>query len=149
MHDKPTIEESSYTCYWTSNGIIASLDGGTTWAVDKNGNALFNTITAIGLSFDWLNGGTIKLGGSNNKNGLLKILNASGAEIAQMDNLGLNYNDNLLIGYNNKGLTSYPVIKETYTYGEKQHLVKLRKAQYLFTMTKAEPMTLHEKHMQE
>ena len=48
MHDKPTIEESSYTCYWTSNGIIASLDGGATWAGDKNGNALFNTITAIG-----------------------------------------------------------------------------------------------------
>lgn len=119
MHDKPTIEESSYTCYWTSNGIIASLDGGATWAVDKNGNALFNTITAIGLNFDWLHGGTIKLGGNDNKNGLLKILNASGAEIAQMDNLGLNYNDNLLVGYNNKGRTNYPVIKETYTSGGK------------------------------
>lgn len=115
MHDKPTIEESGYTCYWTSNGIIASLDGGTTWAVDKNGNALFNIITARGLIFDWLRGGTMKLGGDNNQNGMLKILNASGAEIAQMDNLGLNYNDNLLVGYNNNGRTSYPVIKETYT----------------------------------
>lgn len=115
MHDKPTIEESGYTCYWTSNGIIASLDGGTTWAVDKNGNALFNIITARGLIFDWLRGGTMKLGGDNNQNGMLKILNASGAEIAQMDNLGLNYNDNLLVGYNNNGRTNYPVIKETYT----------------------------------
>lgn len=119
MHDKPTIEESGYTCYWTSNGIIASLDGGTTWAVDKNGNALFNIITARGLIFDWLRGGTMKLGGDNNQNGMLKILNASGAEIAQMDNLGLNYNDNLLVGYNNNGRTNYPVIKETYTSGEK------------------------------
>jgi len=115
MHDKPTIEESGYTCYWTSNGIVASLDGGTTWAVDKNGNALFNIITARGLIFDWLRGGTMKLGGHNNQDGVLKILNASGAEIAQMDNLGLNYNDNLLVGYNNNGRTSYPVIKETYT----------------------------------
>lgn len=119
MHDKPTIEESSYTCYWTSNGIIASLDGGTTWTVDKNGNALFNIITARGLNFDWLRGGTMKLGGDKNKNGLLKILNASGAEIAQMDNLGLNYNDNLLVGYKRGYSSSYPSIKETYTFDGK------------------------------
>lgn len=119
MHDKPTIKESSYTCYWTSNGIIASLDGGTTWAVDKNGNALFNIITARGLNFDWLRGGTMKLGGDKNKNGLLKILNASGAEIAQMDNLGLNYNDNLLVGYKRGYSSSYPSIKETYTFDGK------------------------------
>lgn len=60
MHDKPTIEESSYTCYRTSEGIIASLDGGVTWAVDKNGNALFNTIAARGITADWIRTGTLE-----------------------------------------------------------------------------------------
>ena len=60
MHDKPTIEESSYTCYRTSEGIIASLDGGVTWAVDKNGNALFNTIAARGITADWIRAGTVE-----------------------------------------------------------------------------------------
>lgn len=60
MHDKPTIEESSYTCYRTSEGIIASLDGGVTWAVDKNGNALFNTIAARGITADWITAGTLQ-----------------------------------------------------------------------------------------
>lgn len=58
MHDKPTIEESSYVCYWTSNGLIASVDGGTTWAIDKNGNALFNVITTRGLNAEWIDSGT-------------------------------------------------------------------------------------------
>ena len=60
MHDKPTIDESGYTCYRTSEGIIASRDGGVTWAVDKNGNALFNTIAARGITADWIQAGTVE-----------------------------------------------------------------------------------------
>lgn len=61
MHDKPNMEESGYVCYWTSNGIIASLDGGTTWAIDKNGNALFNVITARGINANWINTGEFRV----------------------------------------------------------------------------------------
>lgn len=61
MHNKPNMEESGYVCYWTSNGIIASLDGGTTWAIDKNGNALFNVITARGINANWINTGEFRV----------------------------------------------------------------------------------------
>lgn len=61
MHDKPQLEESSYTCYWSTNGIIASLDGGTTWAIDRNGNALYNVITARGINANWINTGELKV----------------------------------------------------------------------------------------
>lgn len=65
MHDKPNLKESGYTCYWTTNGIIASLDGGTTWAIDRNGNALFNTITARGINANWINTGEFKVTDEN------------------------------------------------------------------------------------
>lgn len=60
MHDKPTLAESSYIVTNTSNGLLVSSNGGTSWAVDKNGNALFNVITAHGLNADWIITGIIR-----------------------------------------------------------------------------------------
>lgn len=60
MHDKPTLEESSYIVTNTSNGLLVSSNGGTSWAVDKNGNALFNVITTHGLNADWIITGIIR-----------------------------------------------------------------------------------------
>lgn len=54
MHDKPTLAESSYIVTNTSNGLLVSSNGGTSWAVDKNGNALFNVITTHGLNAGWI-----------------------------------------------------------------------------------------------
>lgn len=55
MHNKPTIGESSVIWKLTSNGLMVSKDGCTSWAVDSNGNALFDVITAHGINSDWLN----------------------------------------------------------------------------------------------
>ena len=60
MFDGPTPETSGYVCYWTSNGIIASVDGGTTWAVDKNGNALLNALTVNKLTANQIAADAIK-----------------------------------------------------------------------------------------
>lgn len=60
MHDKPTMAESSYIVTSTSNGVLVSSNGGTSWAVDKNGNALFNVITTHGLNADWIITGIIR-----------------------------------------------------------------------------------------
>ena len=68
IHDKPTIEGSSYVCYMTSQGVLMEVDGQTTVAVDKNGNALLNTLTARGINADWINTGTIR-----SKNGAVSI----------------------------------------------------------------------------
>ena len=50
MFDGTSASDSHYICYWTSNGILASVDGGTTWAIDKNGNALMNVLTVNKLT---------------------------------------------------------------------------------------------------
>ena len=92
LHDKPTIKESGYVCYHTSNGIMASTNGGTSWAIDKNGNALVKVLTAVGINFDWAHGGTLTLGGSGNGNGRLVIRNASGTQIGYIDNTGVHFN---------------------------------------------------------
>ncbi|MFR5151593.1 MAG: hypothetical protein ACLTER_20625 [Ruminococcus sp.] len=41
------------------------------------------------ISFDFAQGGTLKLGGANNGNGLLSILDASGNEIGYINNTGV------------------------------------------------------------
>lgn len=84
MHNAPTIEQSSYTVTATDTGIIASTDGGTSWAIDYNGNALFNVLSVVGFYFDWARGGTIHLGGYNNINGHLEVLDDEGSMITEI-----------------------------------------------------------------
>ena len=76
----------------TANAFAVSTDGGNTWnaGMDSSGNAVVNVLSAIGINFDWARGGTLTLGGQNNTNGLLKLLNASGTEVGRMDNNGIN-----------------------------------------------------------
>ena len=61
LHDGATLNESSSVWKLTSNGLVVSHDHGTTWAIDTNGNALFNVITARGLNADWINTGKIEI----------------------------------------------------------------------------------------
>lgn len=89
MHDKPTIKESSYVCTKTAAGFMGSVDGGTTWAIDANGNALVKILTAVGINFDWARGGTLTCGGKNNQNGVIKILDDLGAQTGIWDSSGL------------------------------------------------------------
>ena len=46
----------------------------------------------IVFSFTYAHGGTLKLGGSNNGNGLLSILDASGTQVGYIDNTGVHFN---------------------------------------------------------
>lgn len=61
----------------TNNGAIKGM-------YMENGELYF--------SFTYAHGGTLKLGGSNNGNGLLSILNASGAQVGYIDNTGVHFN---------------------------------------------------------
>lgn len=65
LHDGATLNESSSVWKLTSNGLVVSHDHGTTWAIDTNGNALFNVITARGLNADWINSGVFSAHDNN------------------------------------------------------------------------------------
>jgi hypothetical protein len=82
------------TPYFTQRGPPAfsvSTDGGKTWnaGFDSSGNAVVNVLNAIGVNADWIHGGTLYLGGSNNVNGSLKIYDASGNTIGTFDKNGI------------------------------------------------------------
>lgn len=61
LHDKATVEESDNVWKLTSTGLVVSKDGGTTWAIDENGNALYNVLTARGINADWIKSGKIEI----------------------------------------------------------------------------------------
>ena len=99
LHNKPSKEESDVIWKRTSNGLMVSKNGGTTWAVDTNGNALFNVITARGINADWINagtmhadrisGGTLTLGGMDNISGNITVKDETGKQIASLGKEGI------------------------------------------------------------
>ena len=67
------------------DGTVHYTDG-----YDANtGTALLKLIYTIGLSFNWAKGGTLTLGGFDNLDGVLSILNASNVEKIHGDNTGI------------------------------------------------------------
>ncbi len=88
LHDKPTIEESRVVWTVTSTGLMVSKDETMTWAVDVNGNALFNVITARGLNADWINTGTLTVGGSGYM-GMIRVRDPGGSQVASLSTEGI------------------------------------------------------------
>lgn len=80
MHDKPLLKDSQTVYKIGIDGFFVSRDGGQNYTdgFDSNGNAVINILYAIGIVCDWIRGGTLTLGGMNNVNGILKILDADG-----------------------------------------------------------------------
>lgn len=95
LHNKPALNESKTIWKMTANAFAVSTDGGKTWnaGMDSSGNAVVNILSAIGISFDWAKGGTLVLGGQNNSNGILRILNSSGKEIGRWTKDGIVINE--------------------------------------------------------
>lgn len=91
LHDKPTLAESRTIYKQTIDGFFLSQDGGKSYTAgfDSKGNAVFNVLYAIGIVCDWIHGGTLTLGGQNNINGQIIMLDASGSEIGRWTKDGL------------------------------------------------------------
>lgn len=83
-HDKPTLAESKVVLKVSTAGIAMTgdytgNDSTTTWYGQTfDGTWLANIISTMNLFFDYAHGGTLKLGGDNNINGLLEIYAADG-----------------------------------------------------------------------
>lgn len=103
MHNKADLNSSNIQWKMTANGLAVSNDYGKTWeaGVDKDGNAVFNTMSAIGVNFDWAHGGTLTLGGENNTNGKQYVKDANGKTLVTLDNKGIALDDEVSISWNN------------------------------------------------
>lgn len=103
MHNKADLNSSNIQWKMTANGMAVSSDYGKTWnaGVDKDGNAIFNVMSAIGINFDWAHGGTLTLGGENNTNGKQYVKDANGKILITLDNKGITLADGVNISWNN------------------------------------------------
>lgn len=103
MHNKANLNSSNIQWKMTANGMAVSSDYGKTWnaGVDKDGNAIFNVMSATGINFDWAHGGTLTLGGEDNTNGKQYVKDANGKILITLDNKGITLADGVNISWNN------------------------------------------------
>jgi len=73
------------------------------------------------FSFTYAQGGTLKLGGSNNGNGVLQIYNASGEVIGTLDNTGANLTGNITL--KNGNISAFTGYDSTYVFNFVEWLV--------------------------
>jgi hypothetical protein len=103
MHNKADLNSSNIQWKMTANGMAVSNDYGKTWkaGIDKDGNAIFNIMSAIGINFDWAHGGTLTLGGENNVNGKQYVKDANGKTLVTLDNKGIALDSSVKIAWDN------------------------------------------------
>lgn len=103
MHNKADLNSSNIQWKMTANGMAVSNDYGKTWkaGIDKDGNAIFNIMSAIGINFDWAHGGTLTLGGENNVSGVQYVKDAKGKTLVTLDNKGLTLDSSVKIAWDN------------------------------------------------
>lgn len=115
MHNKADLNSSNIQWKMTANGLAVSNDYGKTWkaGVDKDGNAVFNIMSAIGINFDWAHGGTLTLGGENNVNGKQYVKDANGKTLVTLDNKGIALDSSVKIAWDNVADTTAKVTQIT------------------------------------
>lgn len=115
MHNKADLNSSNIQWKMTANGMAVSSDYGKTWnaGVDKDGNAIFNIMSAIGINFDWAHGGTLTLGGENNASGMQYVKDAKGKTLVTLDNRGLTLDSSVKIAWDNVADTTAKVTQIT------------------------------------
>ena len=110
MHNKSDLSSSQIQWKMTADGMAVSSDYGKTWnaGIDKDGNAIFNIMSAIGINFDWAHGGTLTLGGENNTNGVQYVKDAKGNTLITLDNKGITLASGVKISWDN--ISNQPTI---------------------------------------
>lgn len=111
--------------YWTSQSRVDFVYDGTHWSIPnaKSHEETFNELTNNGVirgiymqnnqmyvNMDYLQSGTVTLGGANNGNGLLQVKNSSGTVVGKWDMNGINIISGTLCGWS---ISSTLLNKET------------------------------------
>lgn len=91
LHDKKTLEESQVVIKVTSQAIGISTDGGNTYptGITVDGDAIVSILQSVGINADWINTGTLKVGGKDNGNGLVQVYDKNGELLGKINNEGL------------------------------------------------------------
>lgn len=124
MHNKADLNSSNIQWKMTANGMAVSNDYGKTWkaGIDKDGNAIFNIMSVIGINFDWAHGGTLTLGGENNVNGKQYVKDANGKTLVTLDNKGITLDNAVSISLNGNLSNSKIDLKATDNSGNNYEL---------------------------
>ena len=122
LHDKPNLSESSAVIKITNEAVAVTpnyqqLPEPDWYGLTVDGNFIANIMSVIGIDFDWGTGGTLTLGGQNNINGVLTVLNANGDTIGVWNNDGIRLFDgsNNIVGQFAVGTNSETQIGKTDT----------------------------------
>ena len=90
-HDKPNLKDSTFVTKYTAEAIGLSMDGGKTYPYGYTVTAkmVMDIIVANKISGSYIYGGTIVLGGENNKNGVLELKTANGDVVVSLNKDGI------------------------------------------------------------
>lgn len=89
--DQPSVESAQKVWRWNQGGLGYSengYDGPYTTAITQDGAIVADFITAGTMMANIIHGGTLTLGGTDNGNGVVSVLNASEREVIRLDNNG-------------------------------------------------------------
>lgn len=93
MHNKPLLAESDIQIMISDVGVTVTANGTSsspTWyGLTVDGQLIASILTTVGVNADWIHSGTLTLGGQNNTNGSLRILDASDNQIGSWNNSGV------------------------------------------------------------
>lgn len=98
MHDSLELEDSTVIWKMALEGFAVSLDGGETYTsgITKDGNAVLNILSAVGINADW-----ITVGGQDNTDGTINVKDAAGNTFVRLGKDGITLqNGAKLIGGN-------------------------------------------------
>ena len=99
--DQPSVESAQKVWRWNQGGLGYSengYDGPYTTAITQDGAIVADFITAGTMMANIIKGGTLTMGGSNNGNGVISVLNSSRQEILRMDSSGLTVSQGTISG---------------------------------------------------
>lgn len=94
--DTPDIETAEKVWRWNQGGLGYSesgYDGPYTTAITQDGAIVADFITAGTMMANIIKGGTLTMGGRDNGNGVISVVNASGQEIVRLDYTGATINN--------------------------------------------------------
>lgn len=99
--DQPSVESAQKVWRWNQGGLGYSengYDGPYTTAITQDGAIVADFITAGTMMANIIHGGTLTLGGANNGNGVCRVLDDTGNEVARLDVDGLNVSRGIISG---------------------------------------------------